>query len=81
MQVINKFCGAMLISGTLLNLTRMLPIYVNEEINLQNIPPVTVEQMTQTSLLPGWLLSHLMGFFFRALDNYWPHCDVSQPGH
>lgn len=62
MQLTSKFGGTVIIIGAALNLTRLIPIFLNEQISLQNFPPATVAQVTETSLLPGWILSHIMGF-------------------
>ena len=62
MQVTKKFGGLAIIMGAVLNLTRLIPIFLNEQINFQTFPPETVAQVTETSLLPGWIMSHVMGF-------------------
>ena len=62
MKSLTKFGGFAIIGGAGLNLTRLIPIFLNEEINFQTFPPETVAQVTETSLLPGWILSHIMGF-------------------
>ena len=67
MQLSNKFGGLAIIIGAALNLTRLIPIFFNEQINFQTFPPETVSQVTETSLLPGWLLSHIMGFVSAPL--------------
>ena len=62
MQLTKKFGGILSIIGAVLNLTRLVPIFLNEQITLETFPPETVTQVTETSLLPGWQLSHIMGF-------------------
>ena len=62
MQQTSKFGGIAILIGTALNLTRLFPIFMNGQVNFENFPPQTVAQVTQISLLPGWILSHVMGF-------------------
>ncbi len=62
MQQTKNFGGIAILIGAALNLTRLFPILLNEQINFGTFPPETVAQVTETSLLPGWILSHVMGF-------------------
>jgi len=67
MEQKNRFAGVLIILGSLLNLTRLIPIFLNEEVDFSVFPPDTVEKATQISLLPGWLMSHVMGFISAPL--------------
>lgn len=63
MRNLNKIVGLGLIIGTILQITRMIPIILSNGVTLlQNFPPHNTEDSVFVSTTVGWLPSHLMVF-------------------
>lgn len=58
-----KIGAISLFIGALLNLTRLFPIFLNND----TFPPKTTEVLTNMTLNDGWIMSHIMGFLSTPL--------------
>ena len=56
-----KFGGGALIAAALLNITRVIPMFVVDGVSMDNFPPHSVEDLVFYTALPGWSFSHFMG--------------------
>ena len=62
--------AAALLTGTALNMFRMVPVFLSEGFSFNEFPPHSIEAMTNTALLSGWYVSHLFALISLPLLAY-----------
>lgn len=70
MNSMKKAGGIALIIGAFLNLTRVLPIYLTEGINMDNFSPKNLEQTIFAAQLGSYYISHIMALIAAPLLIY-----------
>ena len=64
----DTYIGAIaLMTGAFLNMVRMFPIYLHEEVGFTDYPPTTLEETVSIAQLSGYYISHIMVFFATPL--------------
>lgn len=60
MNALNTKGGIALIIGALLNITRMIPVFADENVTRETFPPHTIADTIYVTQLYGWHISHVM---------------------
>ncbi|MEM8499718.1 MAG: hypothetical protein AAF542_16970 [Pseudomonadota bacterium] len=60
-QTISKYAGMALILSAVLNMTRVVPMFMSDGVSMENFPPHSVGDLVFYTGLYGWFVSHIMG--------------------
>lgn len=55
--------GIALILGSLINLLRVVPIFLSDGVSSENFPPQTAEDIAFAAQLPLWTITHVLALF------------------